>query len=251
MDEMVLKLFEIAATLARKSPAPVHLRAICNHYGIKIKRVSSNRKGVRHAFLLQASECMEILLPESNSDELTPWERFLVAHELGHFFLMQLNAPKPLGNREYWNTEKICDQFARKLLLPSKEVTKTVMVAGDSAADLLNATLYLQTKWFVPWPVAAHEVAGATKTVHFFRLQAKEGRIRISVSTLPNKNGTGSTILETSPLGLLLRDLPQNCNKSAQVPKERVSDLKILSTAMDVAVCRAGANEFRIATLPA
>jgi hypothetical protein len=253
MDDIVFKLYETAATLALSSPPPVHLRAICDLYGIKIRRSSEKRKGVRHAFLFQTSEVSEIVLPDNgpNPRDFTAWDRFLIAHELGHYFLCQLKAPKPLGEREYWHTEKACDEFARRLLLPSKEVAQVVMVAGDSAVDLLNATLHLQTKWFVPWPVAAHEVAGATGAVHFFRLQAKEGRIRVSVSTLPNKGGTGSTISETSSLGALLLDLPQNCGKSERVPKDRLSDLKILSTAIEVAVCRAGINEFRVATRPA
>ena len=192
-------------------------------------------------------------LPEGalTADGFTTWERFLVAHELGHFFLSQFKVPKPLGSREYWNTERVCDKFARQLLLPSREVSQVVTVAGDSTKDLLSATLHLHTKWAVPWPVAAFEVADYAKTVHFFRLQSKEDRFRVSASTLPNKLRTGCIIAATSSLGSLLRDLPQNDGKPKQVPVARFGDFEILSRVTDVAVYRAGLSEYRIATRPA
>jgi hypothetical protein len=250
MEETLQKLYETAAALALNSAPPVQLPEICDQFGIRIRRDSEKRRSLKHAFLFQADQIVEIVLPEgiAKSSEFTAWERFLIAHELGHFFLSRLKAPKPFGAREYWSTERACDRFARQLLLPFREVSQTVMVAGESATDLLSATLHLQTKWSVPWPVAAHEVAGFARTVHFFRLQSKGGRIRVSASTMPNKGGTGSIIPEMSSLGALLRDLPPNGNRPKRMPIERCGGIRILASATDVAVYRVGLSEYRMAS---
>jgi hypothetical protein len=190
------------------------------------------------------------MLPESvPNDKVSPWERFLIAHELGHYFLSELRVPKPLGSREYWETEKICDTFARRLLLPTSEVAAVVSITRASATELLGATLHLHVTWDVPWPVAAHEVSECARTVYFLRVVTDEHRFRVSVSTLPDKRQTGRFIPPESSLGQLLLKLPQHGGRPQAVPAKNLPSLEPLGAVADAAICRAGRNEYRVAAV--
>lgn len=252
-EEALRELYETAHTLARNTPRPVGVSSICDRLGIRITRAAAkNRTGGKRAFLLQASNAAQIVLPETSneSNRFTPWERFLIAHELGHYFLSQLQVAKPLGSREYWQTEKVCDTFARRLLLPASEVAAVVSLAKSSAAELLGATLHLHVNWDVPWPVAAHEVSECARTVYFFKVVADERRFRISASTLPDKRQTGRIIEMESSLGRLLLELPHHGRKPRTLSVANLPSLKALGADVaDGAICRASSTEYRVAAV--
>lgn len=251
MDEVIRKLCETADALARNSPPPVEIRTLCFRFGVQIRRDSSSRLDGKRAFLVQTTQGVEIVLPRTDSDvnEFSTRDRFLAAHELGHFLLAQFRVPKPLGAREYWLTESLCDMFARRLLLPTREVSAAVSASGNTAVGLLGATLSLKRRWAVPWAVAAHEVNGAVGLVHFFNFIAVADRFRVNTSTLPNKRGINRMIPASSPLGSLLRDLPRHDEKPKPIPAGEFGGFDPLNGAADAAVYRAGLNEYRIATL--
>lgn len=253
-EEVLRELYERAYTLARNTLRPVAVDSICDRLGIRITRTAgaTNRSGGKRAFLLQASDGAQIVLPATSNEpnRFTPWERFLIAHELGHYFLSRLQVAKPLGSREYWQTERVCDTFARRLLLPTNEVAAVVSIARSSAADLLGATLHLHVNWDVPWPVAAHEVSECARTVYFFKVVTGERRFRISVSTLPNKRQTGRIIEVESLLGRLLLELPHHGSKPRAITN--LQGLKALSADVaDAAICRAGNTAYRVAAVVA
>jgi hypothetical protein len=47
-------------------------------------------------------------------------ERFTVAHELGHYFLLKESNVRPRRDAEYWLYEELCNRFASTLLIPAK-----------------------------------------------------------------------------------------------------------------------------------
>lgn len=252
MDEVFRKLYATADTLARDSSPPVELRSICDRFGIIIRRSTSRQDGLKRAFLFQRNDATEIVLPEGavGQNSFTIWDRFLIAHELGHYFLSELKAPKPLGPQEYWETERICDRFARRLLLPTREVPAVIADASKSATEFLSATAHLHLKWAVPWPVAAHQVAECSESVHFFRIVHDQNQFRVKVSTLPEKRQTGRKIPAMSPLGSLLQQFRQTGGSPEQIPLSQLHDFDLLANSSDAAVHRVGLKEYRVAALP-
>jgi hypothetical protein len=251
MNDLIQKLCETADALARNSPPPVEIRGLCFRFGVQIRRDSSQRVEGKRAFLVESSQAVEIVLPPTDleGNELSTWDRFLVAHELGHFLLSQLKVPKPLGAREYWRIEGLCDMFARRLLLPASEVSTAVFASGNSAVGLLGATLNLRKRWAVPWAVAAHEVTGSVGLVHFFNFIAVADRFRVKTSTSPNRRGINRMIPASSSLGSLLRDLPRHDQKPKRISVAEIEDFEPLKCAVEAAAYRAGINEYRIAAL--
>jgi hypothetical protein len=251
MNELTPRLYETADYLARESSPPVELYKLCNRFGIRIVRRLSKPLGKKRALLLQNGDSFEILLPESDSNEFTAWERFLIAHELGHFFLSDMRVPKPLGEREYWLTESICDQFARRLLLPSREVSSVISISGNSASDLLGATLLLNRKWAVPWMAAAFEVTSHVKAVHFLNVTTDGGHFRVAASTFPNKRGLHSPIARHSVFGEYLRSLPKAKSSGGftALPIAKLHDFEPLSGVSEGALYSLRPNDYQIALL--
>ena len=246
VSEVALRgLFQAACDLAQRHSRPVELRTICDDLGVQIRRTEG---GAAKALLVEREEIFEILLPTGGSDHdgFTAWERFLIAHELGHVLLHRFRVQKPLGKSEYWKMEAICDSFARRLLLPRDAISEILRVAGTSTSDRLRATLDLQRQWNIPWPVAAFEVAECDPTLHFFRITSLNGRLRVSVSTLPNKRQSGRLIDEKSPLAAFLRDLKKNASP-VRIPTDTLHVLAGQPGARDAAVLRATQTEYRIA----
>jgi hypothetical protein len=246
VNEVVLgRLFQAACDLAQRYSRPVQLGTICNDLGVYVRRTDGRSQ---RALLVEREDVFEILLPSgmSHDDRFTTWERFLIAHEIGHVFLRRFRVQKPLGKSEYWKMEVICDSFARRLLLPRDAVSKTLEIVGGSASDRLRATLELQRQWDIPWPVAAFEVAECAPCFQFFRISSSNRRFRVSVSTLPNKRQSGRLIDEESSLAVLLRGLKKS-SQPVLIPMVTLRSIDGLSEAMDAAVLRATETEYRIA----
>jgi Zn-dependent peptidase ImmA (M78 family) len=251
-DEELRKLYDTASGLAANAKRPVEIRAICDRLGIPVKRALAvnDRQTIKRAFLHQNGDTTEIVLPKTTADavRLNRWEKFLIAHELGHYFLSKLRIPKPLGSREYWEVEKVCDTFARRLLLPTAEVVAVLSISQSSAVDLLAATVHLHLRFDVPWPVAAHEVSECARKVSFFKVIVDDQRFRVSASTLPNKRQTGRHIEFESSFGRLLRELPERHEKPQRIPTLDVALFEPLRDINDAAVYRSG-REYRVATV--
>jgi hypothetical protein len=129
------------------------------------------------------------------NEPFTRSERFLIAHELGHLLLLQSGAGNPSGRAEYWKVERLCDAFARRLLVPERAATQIVEGAKPTPTDRLRATLAMVESCRVPWSVAALRVADVNEDTVFFRLvQESAGGFKIVVSTFPNQQGIGQRI---------------------------------------------------------
>jgi hypothetical protein len=54
-----------------------------------------------------------------SSRSIAPHERFTIAHELGHYVLLQESDFRPQRRAEYWLGERLCHHFASRLLIRS------------------------------------------------------------------------------------------------------------------------------------
>lgn len=115
--ESVLR--EAASRLRGDSCCPVALRPICRQLGVQ--GIRRDKLQDAKSVLVNATTSPTIILNCSEGqpgEPSTNWERFLIAHEIGHLVLHQLGAKPPSGRSEYWKLEKLCDAFARQLLIP-------------------------------------------------------------------------------------------------------------------------------------
>src|SRR5688572_6055964 len=98
------ELLANAAEVRRGQNAlPIHLNQICAELGIRVLRKASVKSG--KAFLTwnrQAGEKPVVLLPTTN---ISTWDRFCTAHELGHFLLISQHDWAPAAGSPYWATE--------------------------------------------------------------------------------------------------------------------------------------------------
>src|SRR5580693_1601948 len=120
------RLYEFASRLVGSARCPIALRPICRDMGVH--SIRRDKLSEAKSILVDASVKPVIILstpsdaPTIGTAPFTPLERFLIAHELGHLVLRQFGAKNPAGRSEYWKAEKVCDTFARRLLIPDHAI---------------------------------------------------------------------------------------------------------------------------------
>jgi hypothetical protein len=199
LEQYQFTLDESASRLRESSPCPVALRPICRQLGVRgIRR--HKLEGAR-SLLVDASSGPVIILNTSlagvgrQREKFTKWERFLIAHELGHLVLHQCGVKNPSGRSEYWKLEQLCDAFARRLLIPDHVVTEASDCESPRAIDRLKATLRLVERCSVPWSVTAQRLSDIDDGAVFFRLALMDGgEFKVVVSTRPSHLGIGQRI---------------------------------------------------------
>src|SRR3989344_9597801 len=120
---------------------PVNLNEVCIQLNVKIIRhnLPENR-----AFLVLTKNGVEIRLSNQGTQgEYTPFERFLIGHELGHFVLDKKCAASPISNSEYRQHEDLCNSFAGMLLLPDDILRSKLANVAAGPKQLLGLTAYL------------------------------------------------------------------------------------------------------------
>jgi Zn-dependent peptidase ImmA (M78 family) len=112
-----------AAELSSSSvKLPVFVSSICKRLGVSVARRGSVPRYKAYLSINPVKgPSAIILLPDK---EIGSFERFCVAHELAHYLLFKLYKAKPISQNEYWRHEKICDEFARHLLILDKHLAR-------------------------------------------------------------------------------------------------------------------------------
>lgn len=243
-------LHDAAAALSSDKQLPIRLRPLCRDLGIAgIKRFKIDAAS---ALLVDASSKPKILINSSGVgtgrgvDSFTPWERFLIAHELGHLVLHRNKVPSPNGTSEYWQMEVLCDDFAQRLLIPEPVVNEEVSGNQKDAIKCLTLALDIARLARVPWFIAASRLADWESDVAYFRLiQHEEGGYKVVLSTLKRKQGIGQRIKPGSRLWEELSKI--NPTKTITViDGARLSGFAALENISKSAVCRTP-DEIRIA----
>ena len=205
-DQYQSTLYESASKLWGGARIPIPLRPICHQLGVR--GIRRDKLDGPKSLLVDASRKPVIILNESLTvtghlrQRFTKLERFLIAHELGHLVLHQLGARNPSGPSEYWKVEKLCDEFARRLLIPDQAVDSVADCARSTAIDWLKATLQLSKRCSVPWSVGARRLTDLNNRVIFLRVDpvVEDNGFKIVVSTGHNHQGVGQRIKPGTPL---------------------------------------------------
>lgn len=205
------KLYQAASEIAGALSVPIDIDYICHQFGVSIRR-SGDQK--RKAFLKYAPEGYQIILSASNEQigNYTKFQRFLIAHELGHFILKRDLSAAPLGNSEYWRHEALCDYFARLLLLPENYVRALLRETKASLSNLLKLSNALSIQAQVTWITAAYRITDIIPEFVFLELHIRK-QIKgppyfyINASTIPTKKVQRGKVFVNSGLGKLLSPL--------------------------------------------
>jgi len=235
--------------LTRNESFPIDPYAICDRLGVVVDR--SPDVPARRAHIVSSSGRVSVLLGSrecSTSKELSDWERFLVAHELGHFILYKEHNAKPLGKSEYWKHERLCDSFAHWLLIPAREAHAAATNGGTSAIARLDGSCKLERDARVPWPVAASAISEVDQNSVFFKVaDLDSSHLSVRFSTLPNKKGIHRKVERASLTGKLLlqvQPLPSIQYVDCVVIREL-----LWSEAQSCAAVRTGGLEIRLAVI--
>jgi hypothetical protein len=184
---------------------PIPIETITRDLGVNIRRHSVNRKKAR---LMGSATKAEISLPAGTrpAQQFSKWDRFLIAHELGHVILQRECNAAPLGPREYWIHERLCDAFARWLLLPEHFHRKAIDCPAR-ADQKLNFSRYIERIGCVPWPVAAFRISEWDSGVAFLRLTREADKYKVTVSTFPDKKEVNRRFPLQHPLSRVASEL--------------------------------------------
>lgn len=190
------------------SPA-ADILALCNRLGVKIRKTYS--KDYKNASLVLAPSGYEISLPcpSRENSKFSSFQRFLLAHELGHVLLEREFSATAASEGDYWQFEELCDYFARAVLLPEAYIKSKLGKTEASPRDRLGLTNFIANNTSVPWPAVAHRVVEFDKQFALFRVEIlpsllAKPKLVIDVSTLKDKALQRCEFSDDNELGRLI-----------------------------------------------
>src|SRR5437868_11328372 len=207
------KLFTTAEQLRNSMSMPIPIRQICRELGVV--SVCRSRIQSAPALLVDAASKPKVLLNTSapgagtGHEAFTSWERFAIAHELGHLVLYRAKGPIPAGAGEYWQIEALCDAFARRLLVSDAEGRTARESVADTAVQRLQLSSRIALRARIPWSAAAHRVGEIVGNCAFFRIERASESFKVVMSTLPKKKAVGQKIKPGSRLHARLCEVTQ------------------------------------------
>jgi hypothetical protein len=208
-------LMSFAQAFARENTRyPVNLGKLCADLGVRIL----HKDGIPRfkAYLADAGSNWEnavIFLPPEGSG--SAYERVCIAHEIAHLLLFRELAASPSTESQHWQLEELCDDFARKLLVPDSAVEQHL--SSREPISTLRTAFALSQASKVPWILAALRISELQSDVFFLRLELiPNKRTKIVASTFPRQKERGRLIDEDTALVKLLRSM--NISQSAWEP---------------------------------
>ena len=123
LDRLVGKAKELRASLR----GPIQVSKLCEQFGIGIEKDKLLAVDGRLIKRPDGSLCI-LVKHDLTHDDLHPRQRFTIAHELGHYILLENHGMSSLteNNSEYFRVEKLCNRFAGALLVDSSMLEKTL-----------------------------------------------------------------------------------------------------------------------------
>jgi hypothetical protein len=205
-------LRETAQQLIFGSCGEVDVFEVCDALSITVR--FENLKSKARAIVVNTLNATEIRLQkEFESPSQLRWARFLIAHELGHIILDRYCQASPLGKSEYWQHERLCNEFASVLLVPDTLITRLFAQRPKTSIGMLASVNRLATAATVPWLTAAFRYRAFIPEVVAFSVRrdcSSSPCFRIVASTLPFNEDRDRSIPLTSKLGTALCSLTLN-----------------------------------------
>jgi hypothetical protein len=156
------ELDRVATELAADRTLPLDLAAVCHELGVGLRVGAAD--GPRRGALMQVTGGWEVVLMREcvRPAPISPQERFTIAHELGHYLLMQGTSFKVHREADYWLGEELCNGFAARLLIPDRLLSG--LAEPRSSPELAGALCLVAQQAGVTFEPAARALAAHLAT---------------------------------------------------------------------------------------
>jgi len=152
----------VAGELGTERDLPVDLVAVCRELGVGLRVAPAD--GPRRGALMRAGRGWEVVVmrPRGPSGDISPQERFTIAHELGHLILMRETPFRIQRDADYWLAEELCNRFASGLLIPQRLLSD--LAEPRSSTELAASVSEVARMAAVTFEPAARAVAARFAT---------------------------------------------------------------------------------------
>lgn len=138
---------------------PVDMNKVLSRLGIQLYyTIDTNRRGKAY---LQLGDKPIIYLVQDQSKEpcLGVQERFSIAHELAHWVLWCRLGILPSSTSDYWQQEKLCNEFAARILVSPNSLEKFVEGSLENKVNPVYLPDRVARVAGVSWGVAARSIS--------------------------------------------------------------------------------------------
>ena len=150
MQQVSTRLTVEAERLATVDDGPTDLTRVLSSAQVGLRLVTTE-SSEKHGRIRQAPNGWEITVFRNKQVRSTPGslsgrERFTTAHEFGHYLVETLFGFRSRSRGEYWRLEKLCNEFAGQLLIPSSALsfdadqTRSACDVATLVADIAHRT---------------------------------------------------------------------------------------------------------------
>jgi len=227
-----------------ENPVPINLIRICQRYQLNVlhKNIADYRA---YLAINDTSEQTQFFILVPQKSKGTRYERFCIAHELAHYILLKNFGTVAPAEFNHWVTEKLCDDFARRLLVPDGYLKEKFSNVRVRAFDFLRVANRVSSMAGIPWIHGARRVHEHFRNVCFLRMQfTDEARLKVVSTTLPQSKETGKLVDKGTKWAEMISKM--SCSnganeirfmESVEKPVIASSGIRSLIQAHEVAVC--------------
>jgi IrrE N-terminal-like domain len=185
INAVLQRLLEDATRLSCANDTPVDVVQVLRDLGLGLRFVHLSEL---HGSLERTDAGWEVIVPrrefmDESPTHLTARERFTIAHEIGHYLVEARFRARPRNRAEYWELERVCQEFAASLLMPQR-ILHDVMSANvlESAPEALRSSRELARRAQVSVEAAVRRLIPANARALCF------ARLLVSTSTSEGAN---------------------------------------------------------------
>ncbi len=185
----------------RYGPPPIPIARVCYDIGLDIVRDPElGHFGAEIRLGGLSYRRPKIALPANSPGRHSTvrgdaFERFCIAHELGHYLIFKDFGIIPTPGKEYWKHEDLCERFARAILMPKDYLIGLLQALATTSDDLLLlAAGVAQSAKVSPWIQAATAISELEPSYVFICLRGTQqpASLKIASTSLPNRQGMGT-----------------------------------------------------------
>ncbi len=170
---------------AQSSGVPVLVKDVCDALKIAIVRSDNIPKYKAYLSVDPTQDvAARIHLPNKH---IRDFERFCIAHEVGHYLLISNFKASPKSQEEYWVHEKLCDEFARCLLVPDRYLRARLENEACGVESYLVVCRNVHHLARIPWIHVAKRINEIRAEATFFRCEMFGRDFEITSAAMPDK----------------------------------------------------------------
>ena len=181
-----------AARELNPSPSwPVDMQAIVQLVGLELQITRYVDKPLAAHLVIRDRPAIVINAKTSEDPFRNNFHRFSIAHEIGHWVVWRRLGLMPSSDSEYWQHERLCNEFAANLLLPIDILSMYVNKLRRRAVHPVHFPRSVATMGEVSWHVAARSISALPSCEHWYlRVATQEAsRFLVTCSTV-ERGGT-------------------------------------------------------------